>query len=187
MKKFLIGVIFLIPIVVVISLSATGTIIGLTTTPNPSEIIIKNSDNEVITKDSEPIRVDYRDDSDFLIIDVLPTIVKDENKAIEWEVVAEESDGDAALELMGELGKSNRYRIIPKKIGAVKFIINPEANANIYQEITIYVTSDSIESIKIYNEEGNDIGQFYKCVVIIGVFVQIFYKIHISPLELSLC
>ena len=161
MKKFLIGVIFLIPIVVVISLSATGTIIGLTTTPNPSEIIIKNSDNEVITKDSEPIRVDYRDDSDFLIIDVLPTIVKDENKAIEWEVVAEESDGDAALELMGELGKSNRYRIIPKKIGAVKFIINPEANANIYQEITIYVTSDSIESIKIYNEEGNDVGQFY--------------------------
>ena len=161
MKKFLIGVIFLIPIVVVISLSATGTIIGLTTTPNPSEIIIKNSDNEVITKDSEPIRVDYRDDSDFLIIDVLPTIVKDENKAIEWEVVAEESDGDASLELMGELGKSNRYRIIPKKIGAVKFIINPQANANIYQEVTIYVTSDSIESIKIYNEEGNDVGQFY--------------------------
>ena len=79
MKKFLIGVIFLIPIVVVVALSATGTIIGLTTSPNPSDIIIKNSDNEVITKDSEPIRVDYRDDSDFLIIDVLPAIVKEEN------------------------------------------------------------------------------------------------------------
>ncbi|MBO7155924.1 MAG: hypothetical protein J6V83_00805 [Clostridia bacterium] len=75
MKKFLVGVIFLIPIVVVIALSATGTLIGLTTSPNPSDIIIKNSDNLVITKDSAPIRVDYRDDSDFLIIDVLPAIV----------------------------------------------------------------------------------------------------------------
>ena len=157
MKKFLIGVIFLIPIVVVVALSATGTIIGLTTSPNPSDIIIKNSENEVITKDSKPIRVDYRDDSDFLIIDVLPAIVKEENKEIEYEADEEAGEGKVELERMGN---TNRYRIIPKKIGVTKLVINPKANVSVYKEVTIHVTSDTIESIVLYDENGADVGRF---------------------------
>ena len=171
MKKFLVGVIFLIPIVVVIALSATGTLIGLTTSPNPSDIIIKNSDNLVITKDSAPIRVDYRDDSDFLIIDVLPAIVKEENKEIEYEADLEAGEGEVALERMGT---TNRYRIIPIKIGVTKLVINPKANVNVYKEVTINVTSDTIESIVLYDESGADVGAIRDVTVGERYFVDIY-------------
>ena len=59
MKKFLIGVIFLIPIVVVIALSATGAIISLTTPVNPADIVIRNSDNEEVNRNTI-IKVDSR-------------------------------------------------------------------------------------------------------------------------------
>jgi uncharacterized membrane protein len=59
MKKFLIGVIFLIPIVVVIALSATGAIIGMTTPVNPQGIVVKNSDNEEIER-GEVIKIDSK-------------------------------------------------------------------------------------------------------------------------------
>ena len=48
MKKFLIAVICIIPIVVVLALSVTSNIILLTTPVNPESIVVKNSRNEVI-------------------------------------------------------------------------------------------------------------------------------------------
>ena len=84
MKKFLVGVIFLIPIVVVIALSATGAIISLTTPVNPEEIVIKDSDNVEIEKNAI-IKIDSRNYDEFIIIDVLPQITQD--KSITYERV----------------------------------------------------------------------------------------------------
>lgn len=148
MKKFLIGVIFLIPIVVVIALSATGAIISLTTPVNPEEIVIKNGDNVEIDKNSV-IKIDSKNYDEFIIIDVLPAITQD--KAITYERVEEVGDGEVILERIGE---SNRYSITPVKVGVTKLEIRAKANVNVFREITFYVTSDSIETINIYGEDG---------------------------------
>ena len=153
MKKFLIGVIFLIPIVVVIALSATGAIISLTTPVNPTDIVIRNSDNVEITRD-DIVKIDSKNFEEFIIIDVLPGITQ--NKAIEYERVEEIGNGEIELE---QIGDSNRYAIIPKKIGTTKLIINAKANVNVFREVTFYVSSDSIETMTIYDKDGAEVGE----------------------------
>lgn len=154
MKKFLIGVIFIIPIVVVVALSATGAIISLTTPVNPAEMVIKNSDNVEIDRNTI-IKVDSRNYDEFIIIDVLPNIAQD--KAIEYERVEEAGQGEIELE---QIGATNRYSIIPKKIGVTKLEIRAKANVNVYREVTFYVSSDSIESMVIYDGNGQEVGEF---------------------------
>ena len=131
MKKFLIGVIFLIPIVVVIALSATGAIISLTTPVNPTDMVIKDSDNVEIVR-GVPLKVDSQNLDEFIIIDVLPSITQD--KSITYEIVEEAGDGRVELERIGE---TNRYSIIPIKIGVCKLEIRAKANVNVFKEITI--------------------------------------------------
>ena len=154
MKKFLIGVIFLIPIVVVVALSATGAIISMTTPVNPTDMVVKNSDNVEIER-GVPIKVDSKNFDEFIIIDVLPAITQD--KAVTYEVVEEAGDGRVELERIGE---TNRYSIIPIKIGVCKLEIRAKANVNVFREITIYVTSDSVETMMIYDSTGADVGAY---------------------------
>ena len=77
MKKFLIAVICIIPIVVVLALSVTSNIILLTTPVNPESIVVKNSRNEVIGQ-GELITVD-KDTEDFLIVEIYPNITPDKS------------------------------------------------------------------------------------------------------------
>ncbi|MBR2480296.1 MAG: hypothetical protein IKB56_03205 [Clostridia bacterium] len=159
MKKFLVGVIFIIPIVVVIALSATGAIISLTTPVNPTDMIIKDSDNVELGKDSI-IKVDSQNTEEFIIIDVLPAITQD--KTISYEIVEEAGEGEVELERIGD---SNRYYVIPKKIGVCKLEIRAKANINVYKEVTFYVTSDSIETIEIYDEKGVFVENYLELLV----------------------
>jgi len=158
MKKFLIGVIFLIPIVVVIALSATGAIISLTTPVNPTDMLIKDSDNVEIER-GVPLKVDSKNFDEFIIIDVLPAITQD--KAITYEIIEEAGDGEVELERIGE---TNRYSIIPKKIGVCKLEIRAKANVNVFREITIYVTSDSVETMMIYDASGAEVGEYREII-----------------------
>ena len=158
MKKFLIGVIFLIPIVVVIALSATGAIISLTTPVNPTDMLIKDSDNVEIER-GVPLKVDSKNFDEFIIIDVLPAITQD--KAITYEIIEEAGDGEVELERIGE---TNRYSIIPKKIGVCKLEIRAKANVNVFREITIYVTSDSVETMMIYDVSGAEVGEYREII-----------------------
>ena len=167
MKKFLIGVIFLIPIVVVIALSATGAIISLTTPVNPMDMVIKDSDNVEIVR-GVPLKVDAKNLDEFIIIEVLPSITQD--KSITYEIVEEAGDGRVELERIGE---TNRYSIIPIKIGVCKLEIRAKANVNVFKEITIYVTSDSIETIEIYDENGEFVGEHVDALVGGKYFVDI--------------
>ncbi len=168
MKKFLIGVIFLIPIVVVIALSATGAIIGLTTPVNPQEIVVKNSDNEEI-KRGDVIKIDSKNFNEFIIIDILPQITQ--NKGITYERVEEAGDGEIELEKMGE---SNRYSLIPKKIGVTKLEIRAEANVNVYTEVTFYVSSDSIEEMHIIGADGTILGEYLEIVESTNLYLDIY-------------
>ncbi len=168
MKKFLVGVIFLIPIVVVIALSATGAIISLTTPVNPEEIVIKDSDNVEIEKNAI-IKIDSRNYDVFIIIDVLPQITQD--KTITYERIEEAGEGEVDLERIGE---SNRYQIIPKKVGVTKLEIRAKANVNVFREVTFYVTSDSIEQINIYDEIGTFLGTDHDLIVGERFFVDVY-------------
>ncbi len=168
MKKFLIGVIFLIPIVVVIALSATGAIIGLTTPVNPQDIVIKNSDNVEIGRENI-IKIDSRDFSEFIIIDVLPQITQ--NKGIIYERVEEAGEGEIELE---QIGESNRYSLIPKKIGVTKLEIRAEANVNVYREVTFYVSSDSIEEMNILLEDGTKAGEYLEISKSTNLYIDLY-------------
>ncbi len=171
MKKFLVGVIFLIPIVVVIALSATGAIISLTTPVNPSELIIKDSNNIELDKNSI-VKIDSKDFDEFIIIDVLPAITQD--KTVVYERVDEAGGGEVILE---QIGNSNRYSVTPIKIGVTKLEIRAKANINVYKEVTFYVTSDSIETINIYDESGLDVGEYR------NVYHGEKYFVDIDPIE----
>ena len=104
MKKFLVGVIFIIPIVVVIALSATGAIISLTTPVNPSEMIIRNSDNEELDK-SAIVKIDSKNYEEFIMIDVLPSITQD--KSVTYEIVEIQGDQqEKGISLGGHKDKS---------------------------------------------------------------------------------
>ena len=158
MKKFLVGVIFLIPIVVVIALSATGAMITLTSPPNPTEIVIKNNENvnvDDLRKDNEAkgehydLKLDSKNFEEFIVIDVLPSITPD--KSIEVEIDENAGDGRVKLERIGE---TNRYYVIPENVGICRLEIRAKANYSIVKTLTIYVTSDSIETIEIYDENG---------------------------------
>ena len=75
MKKFLIGIIFLIPIIIVLAITATGRIIALTHPVNASRIELRNNLNEVIEQNVNDIfYIDGNDDSQYLIIDLYPSI-----------------------------------------------------------------------------------------------------------------
>ena len=155
MKKFLVGVIFLIPIVVVIAISATGAMITLTSPPNPTEIVIKNNENvnvDDLRKDNEAkgehydLKLDSKNFEEFIVIDVLPSITPD--KSIEVEIDENAGDGRVKLERIGE---TNRYYVIPESVGICRVEIRAKANYSIVKTLTIYVTSDSIETIEIYD------------------------------------
>ncbi len=167
MKKFLIGVIFIIPIVVVIALSATGAIIGMATPVNPEDMVIKDSNNVEIDKNAI-IKIDSKNFDEFLIIDVLPQITQ--NKVVTYERIEEAGDGEVYLE---QIGETNRYAITPIKIGVTKLLIRAKANINVYREITFYVSSDSIEGISIYGEDGQDVGEYLDLTSATRLFVDI--------------
>ena len=148
MKKFLMAVLFLIPVVVVIALNATSTIITLTTPDNPTGIEIRDSMNNVV-EDGGIVKVDIRDTEEFVIINVLPSMTKDNSINVP-EVVS----GDGKVELERVEG-SNRYRLIPSKVGIVELLISAHANVNVQRALVIQITSDTIESMSLFDVEGS--------------------------------
>lgn len=157
MKKFLIAIIFVIPIVVVLALSVTSTIIVMTTPVNPTGMELRDSSNKVIERD-DIIKVDIRDTEEFIIVNILPNMTP--SKDIIYE--RDEEAGDGAVSLEKVEGSTNRYKLIPQKMGVTKLIIRAKANINVYATVTIQVTADTIERITLYNGEGETVEGVYK-------------------------
>lgn len=150
MKKFLMIVIILIPIIVTFALNATGRFISLITPDNPTGIEIRTSLNEVVGKE-DIVRVDITDIKQFIMVDILPLMTKEDG--INDPEKEENNIGDIELERQGV---TNKYYVIPKKVGIVKIILSAMANVNVRRAVTFLVTSDSIETLSIYNYFGQD-------------------------------
>jgi len=148
MKKFLIFMIILIPIIVTMALTATSRVIAITTPDNPFGIEIRDSNNKVIDK-NDIINIDINDLNAFIIVDVLPLMTKNSN--INPPEIEEGSIGDVEIVRRGD---TNRYSVIPKKVGPVKVVISAEANVNVTRAVVFNITSDSIDSLVVFNEDG---------------------------------
>ncbi len=152
MKKFLVGIIFIIPIIVVLALNATGAIIQRTTPVNPTGLDVRDSGNSEIGK-GDVIKVDINDTNEFIIVEVLPTIAK--NREISYERDEDAGDGEVKLE---RIGSTNRYSLVPVSIGSTKITIRAKANINAYKEVSILVTSNKLQSINVYDASGKELG-----------------------------
>ena len=156
MKKFLIGVICIIPIVVVLALSVTSDIILMATPVNPSGMQIRNSNNEIIA-DDDIVKVDISDGDEFIIVDIYPSMTPD--KSITYE--REDDYGQGRVELVKVEGSNNRYSLRPMTPGLTQIIVRAKANVNVYCVLTVQITSDSVETAAIYNSSGEPIAGEY--------------------------
>ena len=147
MKKFLIAVICIIPIIVVLALSATSDIILNFAPVNPESIVVKDSSNNEI--DADALIMASTDTNDFLIIDIYPTITPD--KSITYEQVG---GGTASIELEQQ-GDSNRYDIIAEGSGAVSLIVRAKKNINVQVQLNFYVQSTKVNELSIFDDHGN--------------------------------
>ncbi len=147
MKKFLIAVICIIPIIVVLALSATSDIILNFAPVNPESIVVKDSSNNEI--DTDALIMASTDTNDFLIIDIYPTITPD--KSITYEQVG---GGTASVELEQQ-GDSNRYDIIAEGSGAVSLIVRAKKNINVQVQLNFYVQSTKVNELSIFDNHGN--------------------------------
>ena len=147
MKKFLIAVICIIPIIVVLALSATSDIILNFAPVNPESIVVKDSSNNEI--DTDALIMASTDTNDFLIIDIYPTITPD--KSITYEQVV---GGTASIELEQQ-GDSNRYDIIATGSGAVSLIVRAKKNINVQVQLNFYVQSTKVNELSIFDNNGN--------------------------------
>jgi hypothetical protein len=157
MKKFLIGTVFIIPIIIVLAISATGKIIALKNPLNASRMELRNSNNEVIVPNvNDTFYVDATDDTQFIIAELFPLIT---DQRIIYKVNEEiPNAGDVDLVRIDE---TNRYRFVPvfdeygmARSGVAEVTIYPANNVSISQTITVVIKSEVISDMVIYNEEG---------------------------------
>ncbi len=149
MKKFLMAIIMLIPVVVVLALSATGSIIAAAKDVNATSIEVRNQDNQSITSNST-MSMDITDEYMVVYIDVLPTITYDDS--ITYEMSTDESyTGEVKVVRVGD---SNQYRIIPVVSGPTRVIFRASNNREVYFSLNIYITSDEVSGLLIYDKEG---------------------------------
>lgn len=160
MKKFLIGIIFLIPIIIVLAITATGRIIALTHPVNASRIELRNSLNEVIEQNVNDIfYIDGNDDSQYLIIDLYPSIT---DQKIIYEI-NRDLPGAGDLKLERKEG-TNHYRLVPVydeygllKSGVVQITIYAANNISVSRTVTVVVKAEVIKEIKVYDTEGGTV------------------------------
>jgi len=162
MKKFLIGTVFIIPIIIVLAISATGRIIALQNPLNASRMELRNSENELIISNvNDTFYIDATDDSQFIIAELFP-LITDQN--IVYEINKEISNA-GEVELV-RIEETKHYRIVPvfdeyglAKSGVAEVTIYPANNVSISQTITVIVKAEVITGMVIYNEDGETLGE----------------------------
>ena len=152
MKKFLIAVICIIPVIVVLALSVTSSLILSATSPNASDLIIKNSSNVELGSD-EVVDIDVAETDEFLVIEILPSFVRD--KEIVYEDASEEGMS-GRVELEKRDGSSDRYTIVPVSAGVAKLTIRAASARDVYKTVTFNVTTKEIDRFEIYTDLGDD-------------------------------
>ncbi len=152
MKKFLLAIIMLIPVVVVVALGATGSIIASAKDVNATSIEVRDENNEVVANNSQ-LNMSISGDGITVFITVLPTITYDDSITYEMS-----SDSNYTGKVkMQRVGDTNEYRILPEKSGATRLIIRASNNREVYFALNIYILSNEVEGITIYDNFGTTI------------------------------
>ena len=147
MKKFLIAVICIIPVIVILALSATSDIILNFAPVNPESIVVKDSSNVEISTDT--LIMASTDTGDFLIIEIYPSITPDKS------IIYEQVEGTTASIDLVQQGDSNRYDIVASGAGAVSIIVRAAKNINVQVQLNFYVRSTKVTALTVYDDLGN--------------------------------
>lgn len=159
MKKFLIAVLFLIPLIVVLAIQGAGYVIAEWSDEkiNAMSVTVKNEFNEeIISGDKIIVPRFLSDGSDgftYVYIEVKPKICYSD--VVEWECDEDEAyEGRAVLEKVE--GSKTKYRIVAKEIGNLQMRIYSVTNDKASSTVSIYVTSDAITDFGVYvNAKGD--------------------------------
>lgn len=153
MKKFLIAVLILIPVLVVLALNATSSIIlAISTPPNPSAIVIRDSSSNIIAKSDGSVTAEVitLDGEDYITVEVLPTLTRDKG------VVFRKTEGTGEVQFTLMEGYDDRYIITPVALGDATILVSAEARVDINVVLEFYVTSNLIQqgSYYLYDDTG---------------------------------
>lgn len=155
MKKFLIGIVLLIPIIVVMAITATGTIIAASEPQYPKSIVLKDDKNYELG-DNPAIEMDLKGEPVYILIDIYPTIAYDRTAVAEIDEI-EGNTGEVELIFV----ENNKYEIVPKKAGVARLIIMANGDNNVKTALTVNVSTDIMDSITVYDSAYNEVGDEY--------------------------
>ncbi len=156
MKKFLIALIFLIPVIVIVAIQGTGAVIeAWAPAVNAESIEIRDGYNDYIGGGRIIIPryfTDGSDGSEYIYINVYPNVVFSDE--VGYTVSEEEGyDGECILEHVSK----TKYKLIAKKNGSVLMKIYSVTNENAYKMLNVYITSDLITDINIFADDSDSI------------------------------
>ncbi len=156
MKKFLIALIFLIPVIVVVAIQGTGAVIeAWAPAVNAENIEIRDSFNDYIGGGRIIIPRYFNDGSDgseYIYINVYPSVAYSDE--IDYVVSAEEGyDGECQLVHVSK----TKYKLIAKKSGSVLMKIFSVTNNNAYKMLNVYITSELVTEINIFADDGESV------------------------------
>lgn len=154
MKKFLIIIIFLIPVIVIVAIQGAGAAIeAFAPAVNAESIEIRDSFNENVSGGRVIVPRFMKDGNDgyvYVYINVYPSVAYSDK--IEYKVLQEQGyDGECKLERV----EKTKYRITAQKNGSVLMRIFSVTNDNAYTMLNIYVTSELITDLSIYTESND--------------------------------
>lgn len=149
MKKFLIVVICLIPILLILALNGASALVAIRTPDNPTQIEVRDKYNKVIGAD-DVVELDLSHDDDFIIINIYPEITK--NKKINSPEIVKGSAGELRLE---HIKGTNRYAIVPLRAGYLELIISAEANIEIKTTVSFLIKTNRVSELSILDAQRN--------------------------------
>lgn len=158
MKKFLIAILFLIPVVVVLAIQGAGTAISAWAGEkiNAVRIDIRDEYNDDASEGRVIIPRYNSGNSDedgfvYIYINVYPKVAYSDEVAYKTDAGSEYS-GKCELERV----EGNKYRLVAKANGTVLMSVYSITNDNAYKTLNIYITSDKITDFEVYSDEDGE-------------------------------
>lgn len=157
MRKFLIGIVFIIPIIIVLAITATGRIIALNHPLNAGRMELRDSNNEpIIANVNDIFVIDASDDTMFIVIDLYPSIT-DQNIVY---TINKDISNACPIDLI-RVEDTNHYRFVPHFdqygmaiSGVAEITIFAANNVSVSRTITVIVKSEVIREMCIYDADG---------------------------------
>ncbi|MCL2629935.1 MAG: Ig-like domain-containing protein [Firmicutes bacterium] len=147
MKKFLISVIFIIPIIIVLTLNAAGTLISRTSPVNARDLKIYDASGRELTANSV---ITVSTFEEFRIrVEILPAISYDRDITY----VHDDIDDSGEVKLVRQ-GNTHWYSVEAIESGTARLLISPSSNTNIRRALNIIVRSTVIREMRVFDGNG---------------------------------